>query len=258
MELNYDWKSFQSIFYPKKRLSHQEQILTGSVYLVVRNHTVVTGFSEGEDLSSWIGSSVDKFVVDHPQREVIILDQDKVDQWTDSIMGMPHFYDQILELRRKAKLQSHTHSHLKLKNKLNSPETWNQRHFLLQAIQTWWHKIFPSTFGVYVRISDKNSIESSILLVVQRGSINTFYVPDLSPMIAERRKYNNDVVRFLSSKYMVPVQGLFVNTSEWIEWSEMNDPWSKIATTLKRDRTKLVPFQWSIVTLINARARFGF
>jgi hypothetical protein len=179
-----------------------------------------------------------------------------VDQWTEEVMGLPHFFDQIQDLRSQVRLQSANRS------KLKNPGTWIHRHFLLLALQTWWNKILPSSYGLYICLLDSNGQkiqqDGSIFLIFQRGRLSSFLAPDLSSMISERRKYSAEVVKFLSSKYLVPVQGLFVTSEEWHEWSESSHPWKKIATALKADRSKLIPFQMSIAALIYARAYLGF
>jgi hypothetical protein len=249
MELTYDWKNFQSFFYTKKRLAAPE--VTGPIYVVLNEKTIVAAFAEGEDLSEWIGSTHDEMVAEFSHREFVVYDRDKVDQWMDGMAEFPHSYDQIHYLRTEAKPQLIT------RNRFKNPEALMQKqHFLLQAIQSWWGKFFPSTYGIYLRLEGTQT--NSLLIIVKRGKLESFHVPDVSSMIPDRRKVPNDVVKFLSEKYLVPVQGLFVTAAEWNEWSESPQPWPKIIASLKANRNKMAPFRWSLASLIAMRGYLGF
>jgi hypothetical protein len=56
----------------------------------------------------------------------------------------------------------------------------------------------------------------------------------------------------------VPVQGIFVSPKDWARWSQSSEPWREIALALKQNKMKMVPFRWSIATLVATRAYFGF
>jgi hypothetical protein len=88
--------------------------------------------------------------------------------------------------------------------------------------------------------------------------VDSFHIPDLTGALVERKRTPNDIVKYLSERYLVPVQGLFLTSAEWMEWSESSNPWPKIAKALKGSRAKLAPFKWSLATLIAIRAYFGF
>jgi hypothetical protein len=250
MELNYDWKSFQSMFYPKKRLTYSLESSPASIYLISEGNVIISTFSEGEDLSDWIGATRDEVKAEFAHRELIFFNREEVDQWTNASVDLVHFYDQIQFLKTEVKPQ------LVTKNKLKVLEAFAPRHFFLQAIQSWWHKVLPSTYGVYISLDGVHG--SSLLLTVQRGRIDSFYVPDLSSMMQERRRHPSDIVRFISERYLIPVQGIFLTSNEWMEWSESPNPWLKIIKAVKANRYKVVPFRWGLVSLIAIRAYFGF
>jgi hypothetical protein len=48
MELTYDWRSFQSVFYPQKRTMniHLETQDSGVIFAVVENGTVIAAYDE--------------------------------------------------------------------------------------------------------------------------------------------------------------------------------------------------------------------
>ncbi len=255
MELSYDWKTFQSLFY-LKRLSNSTAALgpaagstPGPIYLITDKKVVISAFSEGEDLSEWLGTTSDEVIVEFPNREIMVYDREKVDQWMSSSINLSHFYDQIQFFHSEAKPQHLTRSRFK------NHEVLIHHHFLLQAIQSWWQKVFPSTYAIYIRLNGESG--ESLFMVIQRGRLSSFQIPDLSSMIPERRRHPADVVKYLSERHLMPVQGLFISSNEWVEWSQSANPWPQILSALKADRTKLAPFKWSFFSMIAGRAWFG-
>jgi hypothetical protein len=248
MELVYDWKSFQSLFYVKKGLPTTDT--PGSIYLVADGRVVISAFSENEDLSDWIGATYDEMLAEFAHRELVLFSREKVDQWMSEAVSLPHYYDQMRYLRAEAKPDLIT------RTKFRAQDVISQGHFLLDALQTWWNKILPTTYGIYLSLDGLPG--SSLLIIVQRGRLSSFHVPELTTMIPERRKEPGSIVRFLSERHSVPVQGLFLTTEEWVEWSKISNPWPKIGSALKSNRNKLVPFKWGMASLIMVRAYFGF
>ncbi len=245
MDLSYDWKSFQSIFCLRKRGNGVDS--APPIYLVTDKRVVISVFSEGEDFSDWSGATTDEVAARFPERNLVSFDRSKVDQCIGGSVSQAHYYDQIQYIQTES--QPHLTSP---KGMLKLSDEAFQKHFLLSAIRSWWHKVFPSTYAIYFCL-DGNQ-ENSLLVTIQRGKVSTFHVPDLSSMIPERRRFPSDVVRFLSERYVMPVQGLFLNSTEWADWSMSPNPWKKIAMALKSDRSKLVPFKWGVAAMIALKA----
>lgn len=249
MDLNYDCRAFQNFFSPKKKITSATSQGSVPIYLVTEKSVAVSTFADGEDLSDWIGATCDEIVAEFPNREIIILDRENVEKSIQSAVDLPHFYDQMQYLRSHVKPQSINHGRTR---NIELPENM---HFLLRAIQSWWQKVLPSAFGIFIQVKDT---ENMIFLKFQRGKLSVFQVPDLSGMMAERRGYLSDVVKHLSSKYFLPIQGISVTQAEWNQWSEAQNPWAKIRLALKADKNHLVPFRWYVVALIWIRSYFGF
>lgn len=245
MELTYDWKVFQNFFYGRKRITTHDP--SSQIYLVVEGREIVSAFSEGEDLTDWVGSTYDEMIAEYSHREVILYSRENVDQWISSSLEMPHFYDQIQFLCRESEPQILFRSRFK--------SSGIRKHFLLSLLESRWSKFFPSTYGLYIRLDHLQGL--NLFLLVQRGKVQSFYIPDFSSMIADRRRVPEDIVKYLSEKYLVPVQGLFLTSSEWNDWSETTNPWPKIASSLKRHREKLVPFRWGLAFLVTFKGYFG-
>ncbi len=247
MELNYDWKNFQSIFYPKKKLNSSDP--QTPVCVVVEGKVVISAFSEGQDLSDWIGATWDEVDSEFSHRELYVFDRAQVDQWMNQAVDRVHFYDQIQFLQSQSQPLRVNRSRSK------STELSPKKHFLLRSLESWWRIVLPSTFGVYVSL-DQNPA-SSIFLLVQKGRVSSFHVPDLSSMIPDRRLVPKDVVKYISENHLVPVQGVFLTSKEWAEWSEHGNPWPQVATALRADHTKLAPFNWGLTLLIFLKGYLG-
>jgi hypothetical protein len=281
MELSYDWRSFQSVFFPAKRaaLHHAASEIRTPIYLITEHETIACAFSEYEDLSRWIGQSYKDLALELPHRELILFNRDKVDQALQSSLALPHYYDQIEFLRSeggalrmaeaakkagvpagKLKLKTPKPFHLKPGTREVAP-----RHFLLEALQGWWAKLLPSSYGVHLRLmSDPGKgidklpkVSSDLFLIFRRGRIDSFYIPDFGPLSKERSADPSNVAKYLSEKHLLPVQGIVVAATEWAEWTASPNPWRQIAAAVRKDRVQLYPFRWGVTFLLAARAFFG-
>ncbi len=269
MELTYDWQSFQSMFYPKRRSATPLGDVANPVYLVVESSIIVSAFGECEDLSDWIGAEYQEMAAEMPHRELLLFEREQVDQWMAESTQLPHIHEQIDFLRKQAashgmstrarpvrkgrKLSKediavrHGHAHL------------GNQHFLIEAMLGWWGKVLPSAFGVFVRLENEaGAPQEDIFVLIRRGRLDAFHEPDLSSMGRDRCKMPGEVVKYLSEKHLVPVQGLFVPAAQWAEWCDSPNPWRKLAASLKANESKLMPFRWSLVSLMASRAFLGF
>lgn len=266
MELTYDWQSFQAMFYPKRRSATQLAAETaGPVYLIIEGNIVSSAFAESEDLSDWIGAEYEELAAEMPHRELLLFDRDKVDAWLAEAVALPHLHEQMDFLRQKAGMSvvstrarpskkgrktsrgnielKHGHGHL------------GRQHFLLEAMQSWWGKVLPSAYGVFIRLEGPQ--ERDLFVIVRRGRLDAFHEPDLSSMGRDRRKVPSEVVKYLSEKHLVPVQGMIMPAQAWAELSEDPAPWRKVAGAVKTNQVRMVPFRWSLVSLMASRAFVG-
>ena len=247
MELVYDWKGFHSLFYAKKRVAPSDSAMP--LYFVLDGKTVVSAFCESEDLSDLVGAPYDEVMRAHGHRDKVVLDRKKVDEWLNDSMNFSHFHEQIQFLREHAKPQ------LIATDKYRHQTFIKQGHFLLEATQSWWHKVIPSSYGLYIRLDGGKG--PSLFLMIQRTKLTSFHIPDLAGLSDERQKNLGDVVKFLSERYLIPVQGFSLTSEEWQQWSESHRPWPLIFNTLKANREKIAPFRWGVVALIGMRAGMG-
>jgi hypothetical protein len=246
VELSYDWRGFQSMFLTpassRKPGPGGDSDPRGAVFLVTEGETVVAAYSDGDDLADWIGATVHEARTGLPHREVVVLDREKLDSWVDGSLGMAHLHEQAERWRDLAALPS-------------AASDGTAKHFLLEAVAGWWAKALPSAYGILVR-AESGKQSRDFLVIIRRGRLDQFHEPDLSPMGNERRNQAADVVRYLSEKHALPIQGIFVPAQEWTEWSKSTSPWRAIAQSVRANRTKLVPFRWGLATLMATRAYF--
>lgn len=260
MELSHDWVGFQSLFQPHRRQSTTGASGGGPIYLVVDGDVIITAYAEQEDLSDWIGGSHRELVAQHRHRPIAAFDREQADrlgqealragtpQGPDAPLGHAQFYDQVEMLRSKSALVSPDGAAGGRK-----PEPI--QHFLFEAIHGWWAKVLPASYGIYLRIEGRP--ERHFLLVVRRGSFEAFHEPDLTSIGPDRRRQPADVVKYLSERYLVPVQGVLVSAADWDEWAQLRDPWGLVARSFRAERTRLVPSHLGLRSLIGARTLLG-
>ena len=263
MELNYDWRAFQSIFDPRRRAAiGRGDEAASPVQIVVDDSKIVSVYAEGEDYSEWIGSSVESMAEEVTHRELVLFQRSAVDQWLSEVASLPHFYEQVETLRQKASSQVVSRARketpgLVLKDR---SELAVNRHFLLEAIQGWWAKILPSSYGIYLRLQGERPGEGrDILVIVRRGRIDAFCEPDFAALGAKDRILQQiDIVKYLSDRYLVPVQGVFVPHTIWKRWGDAENPWKEVALAIREEEAQLVPFRWLPVALAATRGFLGF
>lgn len=266
MELTYDWRCFQALFDPKRRATVSKGDEAASpVHLVVENDVIVSVHAEGEDFSDWIGSTYQDMAAEVTHRELVLFPRQQVDAWITEALALPHFHDQLEFLRSKAQPQIVSRSRFKrgasaLVLKQGQQAAFN-RHFVLDAIQaSWWAKVLPSSYGLFIRLQGPEGSSRAVqdlLVIVRRGRVDSFCEPELSVIGKERASRPADVVKYLSEKHLVPVQGFFIPSRLWHEWADSEHPWKDVALAIRTEEAKMVPFRWTAATLIATRGFIG-
>lgn len=244
MELGQDWGILNRILYPRKKTKGSSE----SEQVFVAHHSdrtlrilgdrdeflFATGAPMSEALTA-IGSDHKTIAIDAAEMDRALIECLKTDGG---------IYDQMKALRRtlspsRGKLPPYT------------------EHFLLRAVRTWWAKLLPSSFGVYLHLESEET--SSLLLIFRKGELTDFDEPDFSAISSERRADLSERVKVLRERYGVPVQGFAMNHADFTEWTEQGaardekGAWKKIAKALRQDRLQLVPFRFSIAAMIGGR-----
>jgi hypothetical protein len=241
MELTYDWSNFRATFQ-----SSAPAILPGSapapIKLVVAHGKIVALATSGAPKSSqsrWIGKSVDAFKEAHPDQRVYLFERESVESWvSDALSAEPtHLHEQMMQIFPKTELAP-------------------QPHFLLKAFESNWAKVFPSSFGILIRLSDVSDLQArDFFIILKQGKLALFHRPELSTMGALRAEDLTEVVKYLSEKHSVPVQALRVSEAQWHELGRAAQPWKDLAALIKANHAGLVPFRWPVLAWIAIQSK---
>lgn len=264
LEFNLDWKAFRRVFYPQRRVGGmREAAATDPAYLVVDSDRIVSAFAESEDLTDLRGVCYGELVERTTHRDLVAFDRAEVDLWFQEAIREPHYYGQVEAIRRAARPASVVRPRLGKRGvpAHGSRKDWSlevERHFLLEALHGWWSKVLPSAYGVYVRLDlGPGRTPRDFIAVTRRGQFECLATPDLSSLSAERRADPEQLVKYLSEKYLVPVQGVWARADEWYAWSDLADPWKQVAQSLRQGALALHPFRMSVAFLISTRGYLG-
>jgi hypothetical protein len=272
MELSQDWRKLQSTFFPSSfpmKGSVGVSAGTGTLYCIQDQSVLIQAFSEGEDLSDWIGATMNEVRSQFPNRVIIEWDRKSLEASLLASLGEAHLDAQIAQWRQDVRDQASLSTAGELRGVANSRKDFDvldrhlvsQRHFLLDALKdSWWTRVLPSSFGIFFRFEGggESRAAKDFLLVYRKGKLEQFGVPDLNFMGVDRRKDSGDVAKYLSDRFMVPVQGVLLREEDWVRWSADSSPWREIAWAVQSNRVQLVPFRWSLVSMLAARGLLGF
>jgi hypothetical protein len=204
--------------------------------------------AEGEDFSSGCGLSIAEFAASHYSkgRELIFIDRKLADSKLIESLTLSNCHEQA-EYLRGAQAQRIPSAPI---------------HFALAGLQTWWAKVLPSSYGFFIRLENPagevGAANRELFVLIRRGKLALFHVPDLSSLGAERSRDMALSVKYLAEKHAVPVQGFLASSADWLQWSESgSNAWKKIALAIQSNDAQLVPFRWQIMTLVATRAIFG-
>lgn len=254
MELTHDWKGFRDVFIGDGRGVNPAQSgeTTGPIYCVTEGDRIAGIYAAGEDLSEWLGAKCQDIVSTMQHRELLVLTSEEINRWWSDAKSMPHFIAQLRHWKESAGLRA------KQSGKKNRSilSALSREHFLLQAIRGWWRKWLPESFGLYIRIEGTES--KGCLVLFRGGEVEAFCEPDLSSMGEPRNRDPLAVVRYLSERFMVPVQGAWVASSEWESWYRAGDHWREVAKATRNNRVRLFPARLSLKALVFSRAYLGF
>jgi hypothetical protein len=246
MELSHDWREFQAVFHPTRKRGSQTSALEPNWIAVIAdagNILAVAGDIEG----GWEGRPVEELKAAYSKRAIQIFERQDVDRWMSGSLALPHFYDQTEYLRSQTSAQSLT------------------THFLLQAVQGWWGKILPSAYGIFFRIVGPSGTSGApareLFVLIRRGKVELFHTPDCTALSADRARDPEAVVRYLSEKHIVPVQGIVVSSMDWEDWTlrslSHSEAWRKLCFAVQSGQAQLAPFRWRLMALASTRAFLG-
>ncbi len=252
MELMFDWRSFQSTFHPARRTAADAQKDAGScAFLVVEGDRIVTAYAEQENLQEWVGTSLTEAFRQNPHREWRVVQKESVHRAVAEGMSQPQFYDQVEYLRSVLKSDSQNDAVLGQTTLVPT----QQSHFLVDTLRSWWRRLLPTAYGLCLQLTSENGGSNRHrLLLVRRGKLEGFHEPDLSVFKASGRKAPEELSKYLSERYMLPVITATVPNRLWVRWSQDLDPWSEVASALFKKQVFLSTRSWGLRLLILLRA----
>jgi len=240
MKLGQDWLAFQKTMHPKKK-SRMPAVSPYVVVAQVKDHAVKI-LSDIETLSTEGHTRMSDLIPRIPvNKKLVAIETQALRAAVLKSLDHSNIYHQLESIRGTL------------------PATYGeipafQPHFLVQALtEGFWSKVLPSQFGIYIRLEDSHNPQS-LLILLKRGKVDQFDDPDLSSLSAERREVPVEVVKYLREKYSSPIQAIYLNRKDWMEWCENENPWKTITAVLRAERITLVPFKMSIAALIGAKA----
>ncbi|MDR3606477.1 MAG: hypothetical protein P4M08_03750 [Oligoflexia bacterium] len=280
MELNHDWRGFSAIFNPRRRssaklLAGETTVAPSSTVHIIADGSIILAAqsADGEDFSRWHGKSVEAFFDAYSGRELAIIDRKQADQKLTEALALSHIHEQAAFFRDESTVRVISRGKSKIQTGVDASAA--SHHFLIGALQGWWAKILPSSYGFFIRLEEAATAASNnpmarvsyreIFVLIRRGRLVLFHTPDLTSLGQDRSRAPAAVVKYLSEKHAVPVQGLVASADDWAEWSELGSDslharaaWKKLAVAIQSNEAQLVPFRWQAMTLIATRGFFGF
>lgn len=263
MELSTHWKSWDKFFSPRRRSAQVKPApLARALYLVLEEGVVVSAYSEGEDLSDWLGSSLEELGERLAHREVVALDRKDWDAALLEARSKGHLDAQIEFLRSRMEAELPRVAERISESKapgVRAPaslRSFQNRSFLLQALEGWWLRVLPQSFGVWLRLEGQTT--SDLLLLYRNGKLEQFVEPDLSSLGTERTS-SAEIAKFLTERFALPVQGIVIPAQDWFRWTtEGQDPWREVWQALRAGRVELAPRKAGVQALIACRAYLGY
>jgi hypothetical protein len=250
LELNFDWHGYRKTF-GTPPLDAKSQL--GVTWLVTERvgdqELIHDGLGGIKDAAEWKGRPVSEFKSQHPHERIKIVPR-------ASLRGT---------LVREIEAAQHTHLGEQLSAiaqdlvkhvGISKDEIRLPSHFITESFRGALGKILPSSYGLLIRQKEGDQFEDFIVLV-RRGRVAAFHRPDLSFLSVERKKSEEEIVKYLSEKYLVPFQGIFVPTSVFRGWSASATPWKNMAASVRSGETTLAPFRWSVSILVGFKAALG-
>lgn len=248
MDLGQDWDALNRTLYPRKKVRGSSE----SEFVFIAHHAdrVLRIVGDRDELLFSTGTPVSETInTIGSGRKAVAIDIAEMDRALGEVLKLNGgIYEQVMGLRDELQPSSG-----------KVPEL--NEHFIFSGIRSWWGKLLPSSFGIYLFLEGSDTVEArSILLIFRKGELQEFDEPDLSAVSPERREDLGEVVKILRERYRVPVQGFSMNRSDFDQWSEAGNvsaTWKNVARALKQNRVTLHPFRFGIAALVGSRGIFS-
>lgn len=244
MDLGQDWDALNRTLYPRKKAKGSSE--SDTVFIAHHADRVLRVIGDRDELLFSTGTPVEETLnAIGTTRKSVAIDIAEMDRAiAQALKTEGAIYEQVMTLREELRPS---------RGKL--PE-WVE-HFLFAGVRSWWGKLLPSSFGLYLHLEGSDTVETrSILLVFRKGELQEFDEPDLSAVSQERQSDLDEVVKILRERHRVPVQGFALNRADFDAWSEAGNvsaTWKNLARAVRQNRVTLHPFRFGVAALVGAR-----
>lgn len=256
MDLGQDWGTLHRILYPRRKSKGSST--SEHVFIAHHSERTLRLVGDRDELLFSTGTPLPEAIIAAgTDRKVIALDIGEMDRaLNDCLRTEGGIFEQIETLGQSLS-DSLTNSG---ERSTRSPFPIPEEHFIFAAVRSWWGKVLPTSFAIYLHLEGLEPSDArSLLLIFKRGELTEFDEPDLSGVSSERRADLNEVVKILRERHRVPVQGFAMNRADFAEWSENGNTsatWKSIAKALRADRLQLMPFRFGMAALLGSRGIF--
>ncbi len=247
MDLGQDWGTLHRILYP--RVKSKGSSSSDHVFIAHHADRTLRLVGDRDELLFSTGSPVTEAAnAASNERNVVSIDIADMDRALNECLRVEGgIFEQIEDLTGSLARGQ--------KNFPKPPE-----HFIFIAVRSWWGKVLPTSFGIYLHLEGTEPTDGkALMLIFRKGELVEFDEPDLSGVSSERRADLSEVVKVLRERHRVPVQGFAMNRADFAEWSEAGntgETWKSISKALRADRLQLMPFRFGMAAIIGSRGIF--
>jgi|GEM_PF-2827496 len=275
MELAQDWRLYQKLTRSRKDRSAKGGSEMSALEPRSGKHTVVISSGEsprvvailsaGRGFEDWVGRPFEELRLHIGENQApCVLTESEIRESLRSAAPSAGLFEQRRSLRSALE-------EISIGRKGNAPLPGRDRlgagktgHFLMEALAGWWRKVLPDSYALWIRIEeDSKGVTQAAgvkpapqdhLLFFKKGELVGCGAPDLTSLGTERIWKDEAVVRHLSEKYLLPIQGLRVRARDWESWMESEKPWKTMRESIQEGSVTFVPERSGLKSLVALRA----
>jgi hypothetical protein len=277
VDLAQDWRLYQKLTRSKKkRLARLAGVEAGGpesgpVTVVISTGVaprVVTVFAGGRNFEDWGGRSYEEFRVHLGEvKSLCVLSESDLRDSFGVAAAAAGLFEQRRSLREALeKKAAHRKGNAMLPG-MEDSSTGQSGHFLIEALGGWWRKVFPNRYALWLRVSSvargapgaggARAMPQDHLLFFKDGKIVGCGTPDLTSLGTERIWKDESVIRHLTEKYLVPIQGVQLQSQDWEAWMDAAHPWKAVRDSIQQGRVSFSPERSGLRGLVKLRASIG-
>jgi len=259
MELEFNWKVFQSCFYPQANKKQSPTLLNESspVFCIVNGRRVIGFLADGENIKEIIGLDIKEVVSSLKRKEIYFLKKELMEEFFDkqrlniSFGSTAHeafslLKEEIIKSKKIFKLDNELGTLVDAEEALF--KDLRREHFLLLFFKSIWAKLLPRRFGFLLQL--RGGQQKELFIVINHGKVEQCLIPQFSNLRTESAGELEIKVRSLTEKNVLPVIGVSLGQEEWRNWSGSSNPWRDIFAAIRKKQIKFYKFPWKTLILL--------